>query len=180
MTLRVLLVLLVAAGLAGCEREKREFSRERAKSGETETVALTTLSPGQGAPVASSSAKADEFEGNAFHVSEGKRLFTWFNCTGCHANGGGGSGPPLMDDVWFYGGRIENIVATIREGRPNGMPSFRGKIPDDQIWEIAAYVRSLSGNLRKDVAPSRNDDMNPHPSENRLPRQPPVLGGRTP
>ena len=80
-------------------------------------------------------------------MSQGKQLFTWFNCTGCHANGGGGSGPPLMDDNWIYGGSIENIVATIREGRPNGMPSFRGRIPDDQIWEIAAYVRSMGGNV---------------------------------
>jgi cytochrome c oxidase cbb3-type subunit 3 len=43
-----------------------------------------------------------------------------------------------MDEKWIYGDAIENIVATIREGRPNGMPSFRGRIPDDQIWQIAA------------------------------------------
>jgi cytochrome c oxidase cbb3-type subunit 3 len=85
-----------------------------------------------------------------------------------------------MDSRWSYGGKIENIVATIREGRPNGMPSFRGKIPDNQIWQIAAFVRSLSGNIRKDVAPSRNDDLNAHPAENRLPRLEPVTGGFEP
>ena len=73
-----------------------------------------------------------------------------------------------MDGRWIYGGEIENIVATIREGRPNGMPSFRGKIPDQQIWELAAFVRSLSGNVPKDAATSRNDDMNAHPAENRM------------
>ena len=73
---------------------------------------------------------ARDYENNAFHISRGQRLFRWFNCNGCHANGGGGMGPALMDDEWRYGGSIEQIYATIIEGRPNGMPSFRGKITD--------------------------------------------------
>ncbi|TIP37515.1 MAG: cytochrome C, partial [Mesorhizobium sp.] len=93
----------------------------------------------------------------------------WFNCSGCHANGGGGMGPALMDQKWIYGSSMESIHATIRDGRPNGMPSFRDKIPDDQIWELAAFVRSLSGNAPSSAAPSRNDDMMAHPSENRMP-----------
>lgn len=101
------------------------------------------------------------------------------NCNGCHFNGGGGIGPALMDDEWIYGSRIENIVQTIKEGRPNGMPSFRGKIPDDQIWQIAAYVRSMAGLVRKDAAPSRKDDISARPAENRTPPTPPA-GGATP
>jgi cytochrome c oxidase cbb3-type subunit 3 len=61
-------------------------------------------------------------------------------------------GPPLMDNVWIYGDSIENIAATIREGRPNGMPSFRGFLPDEQIWQLAAYVRSLSHPGSNDTA----------------------------
>jgi len=175
-----LVVSLLTLALPACEREKRDFRPSRASTGETEVVALSSLSPGETPPVATSSPKAKDYENNAYHLSEGKRLFQWFNCSGCHANGGGGSGPALMDDKWLYGGRIENVVSTIREGRPNGMPSFRGKIPDDQIWEIAAYVRSLSGNVPTDAAPSRNDDMNGHPAENRLPPEPPITGGGTP
>ena len=53
-------------------------------------------------------------------------------------------GPSLMDDEWIYGGRLEQIHQTIVEGRPNGMPAWGGKIPDQQIWQIAAYVRSMS------------------------------------
>jgi cytochrome c oxidase cbb3-type subunit 3 len=180
MSRTLLAVGLLALALVACEREKRDFRPSRASSGESEVVALSSLSPGETPPVATSSPKAKEYENNAYHLGEGKRLFQWFNCSGCHANGGGGSGPALMDDKWLYGGRIENIVSTIREGRPNGMPSFRGKIPDDQIWEIAAYVRSLSGNVPTDAAPSRNDDMNGHPAENRLPSEPPITGGKTP
>ena len=35
---------------------------------------------------------AEEYEGNASALSEGKRLFTSFNCVGCHGHGGGGIG----------------------------------------------------------------------------------------
>ena len=53
------------------------------------------------------------------------------------------------------------------------MPSFRGKIPDDQIWEIAAYVRSLSGNADKLAAPSRSEGMASIPPINNINRTPP-------
>ena len=72
------------------------------------------------------------------------RLYKQYNCGGCHFNGGGGIGPALMDDSWIYGGRIDQIFNTIYQGRPNGMPAWGGKIPDDQIWQIATYVRSMS------------------------------------
>ena len=45
------------------------------------------------------------------------------------------------------------------------MPAFGGKIPDQQIWQIVAYVRSLSGQLPKDVRSTRNDHMSVHPSD---------------
>jgi cytochrome c oxidase cbb3-type subunit 3 len=77
-----------------------------------------------------------------------------------------------MDDVWIYGSSIENIAASIREGRPNGMPTFRGKIPEDQIWQIAAYVRALGGFVSSDVAASRHDQLRAHEGESRLPKPP--------
>jgi cytochrome c oxidase cbb3-type subunit III len=108
----------------------------------------------------------NEYENNAQALSEGKRLFSQMNCTGCHAHGGGSIGPPLMDSKWIYGSQPENIFATIVEGRPNGMPAFHGKLPDYQVWQLAAYVRSLSGNVPKDAAPGREDDMQYKEPEN--------------
>ena len=90
---------------------------------------------------------------------KGEKLYNAYNCVRLPFHGGGGIGPPLMDNTWIYGSEPQNIYATIVEGRPNGMPSFRGKIPDQQVWEIVAYVRSLSGQLPKDVAPGRSDEM---------------------
>jgi cytochrome c oxidase cbb3-type subunit 3 len=64
-----------------------------------------------------------------------------------------------MDDKWAYGSAPEQVFATIVQGRPNGMPSFRGKIPDYQVWQIVAYVRSMSGLTNSQAAPGRSDNM---------------------
>ena len=82
-------------------------------------------------------------------IAAGKQLFSAMNCAGCHFNGGGGMGPPLMDNIWIYGDSIENIGASIREGRPNGMPAFRGFLPDEQIWQLAAYAFALASGAER-------------------------------
>lgn len=98
------------------------------------------------------------FEGNAWHIAQGQRLYAWMNCSGCHSHGGGGIGPPLMDDEWRYGGSMGEIASTILNGRPNGMPAFRGRITEDQAWQLAAFVRAMSAQPRQDALPSRADE----------------------
>jgi len=164
--------IALATLLAACAREDRPLRSEPVLNENKESIALSSNAPGLGGPVEYKTGTRSQYEKVAFQVSQGKKLFTWYNCSGCHANGGGGSGPALMDDVWIYGSSIENIAASIREGRPNGMPTFRGKIPEDQIWQIAAYVRALGGFVSSDVASSRHDEMYAHPGEGRLPAPP--------
>ena len=169
-------ILSLCLLVAGCQREQRQFSQPPSTF-KSYDVTMSDIHPGTPtlpAPVQNPS------DNRAFDTSEGKRLFTQYNCSGCHFNGGGGIGPPLMDEKWIYGENPENIYDTIVEGRPNGMPSFRHKIPDNQVQEIVAYVRSLSGQLRKDVAPTRNDDMNAHRSEQRMKRETPQRSGPPP
>ena len=165
-------ILLLA--LLSCERERRELSSEAPSSGRPAPTPASDLQPGEtGRPPSAEPAAVSmppkngkgPYDDNAWAVSEGKRLYTWYNCVGCHANGGGGMGPPLMDNTWLYGSGAEQIHASILQGRPNGMPSFGGKIPDQQVWQIVAYVRSLSGQLAKDVRSTRNDHMSVHPSD---------------
>jgi len=144
--------------VAGCDREERN---NRAKPfGETVPGSESgdTIYPGNEIPRAPD-ARAAAYGGNAFAISQGQQLYMKMNCVGCHSHGGGGMGPPLMDDEWRYGGRVDQIAATITEGRPNGMPSWRGKLTDDQIWNLAAYVRSLAGLPSKDAVSSRADAM---------------------
>lgn len=175
-----LLLPLALMLLAACEREDRELRSDPITTETVERVALTTLSPGDTPPREERSGLGAQYLSNAYHVSQGKKWYSAFNCNGCHFNGGGGSGPALMDDRWIYGSKIENVVETIREGRPNGMPSFRGKITDEQIWQLAAYVLSMSGQVAKDVAPGRNDDLTARTPENATPPAVPVNGGSPP
>jgi mono/diheme cytochrome c family protein len=86
-------------------------------------------------------------------LTEGRTLYNQYNCSGCHAAGGGAIGPALMDDEWIYGDGLDNIFYTIVEGRPQGMPAFRGRIPDGQIRTIAHYVQSLAS---PDAMPAGN------------------------
>jgi cytochrome c oxidase cbb3-type subunit 3 len=156
--------------LAACERENRAFHESPATPAEVSPTDFRV--GGSPMPVAKDPVAA-RYEQNAFHVGEGKRYYDWYNCYSCHAAGGGDIGPPLMDDQWRYGGEIEQIHSSIVEGRPNGMPSFRDRIPDQQIWEIAAYVRAMSGNLPKDVPPARGDELNSGPAKTQIEKQPP-------
>jgi cytochrome c oxidase cbb3-type subunit III len=170
MTIALAAALLASLALAACEREKREFRPSPPAASPETNVRETTLQPGPPVPVAEAK---NDYEQNAYAMSEGKRLFENYNCSGCHFHGGGGIGPPLMDDKWIYGSAPQNIYETIVEGRPNGMPAFAGKIPDDQIWQIVAYVRSMSGLTPKDASPTRSDHMQMKESEQETKPQPP-------
>ena len=115
---------------------------------------------------------AQPYAENAWGASEGKRLYSRFNCVGCHANGGGGLGPALMDDLWIYGSDDASVFETIAKGRPNGMPAFGSRVTESQIWMLAAYVESMSGRLPMDVLPSRSDHLRASTPENgRRPRR---------
>lgn len=118
-------------------------------------ISQSALHPGRGLPPPNA---RNPYEGNAWALREGKRLYQWFNCSGCHFAGSGGIGPALMDDRWIYGSEPGNIFATIVEGRPNGMPSFRGRITEEQVWMIVAYVRSLGELPRAGDEPGRSRD----------------------
>lgn len=148
--------------LSACEREARKFQEpeemNRPAMGGAQNPDLTagTTAP---PPQALHMSRENPYHDNAYMVGQGQFFYLNMNCNGCHALGGGGMGPPLMDDQWIYGAGPKEIYISIIEGRPNGMPSYRGKLTEWQVWQIVAYVRSMSGQLRKDVSPSRSDHM---------------------
>jgi cytochrome c oxidase cbb3-type subunit 3 len=173
----LLLALASLLLLGGCEREARRISTPANNQTADETGDRAgSLQPGLAltGKVRQALRNDSPYEENAFAVNQGKRLFRWYNCSGCHSNGGGGIGPALMDSEWKYGSDPANIFSSIMQGRPEGMPSFGGHIPEDQVWQIVAYVRSMSGQLRKDVAPSRGDTLYPGNPENARPKLSPT------
>jgi len=167
----LLLMLLVLAGTTApaCEREQRRLDGIAPPDASRDVQPISPLYPGPlpheretgATPVAPIATRptSHHYEHNAYALSQGKRLYTWFNCTGCHAQGGGGMGPALMDDTWRYGSDLASIAGSIAEGRPNGMPAFGGKLTGDQLMQLAAYVRSLASLVPMAAAPGRNDSM---------------------
>jgi len=66
------------------------------------------------------------------------------NCSGCHGgHAGGGMGPSLRDVDWIYGSGDADIFNSIAQGRANGMPAWATRIPEQSIWMLVAYVKSL-------------------------------------
>jgi cytochrome c oxidase cbb3-type subunit III len=139
---RTSLMALAALLLAGCNKGAPQALP--AEQPDRQGVIDTALEPGRDRSAVTEDPRAAAYYDSADAVNTGKRLFGQYNCSGCHSNGGGGMGPDLMDDEWIYGSRLTQIHQTLVEGRPNGMPSWGGKIPDQQLWQIAAYVRSMS------------------------------------
>ncbi len=76
------------------------------------------------------------YETNAYDLSQGKRLYAWFGCKSCHGDGQGGIGPSFLDGWWLYGPEMVSIFASIRDGRPHGMPAVPGQ--DDDRADLAA------------------------------------------
>jgi len=76
-------------------------------------------------------------------VAEGRAIYAT-NCAVCHGDRAEGKiGPCLTDSKWLYGNTAEDIVVTIRDGRPRGMPTWRKTMSPDKIEKVSAYVYSL-------------------------------------
>jgi len=79
------------------------------------------------------------------------------NCAPCHGTGATGAKgfPNLNDDDWLWGGKLEQILATIQHGARSGDPKGhegamlafgqQGILKPAEIVTVANYVRSLSG-----------------------------------
>jgi cytochrome c oxidase cbb3-type subunit 3 len=178
--LRTLLTAVaLAASLTACEREQRRF-RETPPSATPGSEVQTSGGFVAGPPLPEVTASTP-YLNNAYAVNEGKSLYLQMNCVGCHFHGGGGIGPPLMDERWIYGSQPENIYQSIEQGRPNGMPAWGSRLSSDQMWKLTAYVMSMSGQVRKDVAPGRDDHMQGKKQEQGTEvRRPRNYGGQPP
>jgi mono/diheme cytochrome c family protein len=93
-------------------------------------------------------------------IAAGKRAYD-VNCAACHGNLAQGAvkagiaisiieeqrgkqPPDLTDDQWDHGSSDGDIFAAIKRGLPpTMMPGFEGRIPDDDIWSIVNYLRTL-------------------------------------
>jgi mono/diheme cytochrome c family protein len=88
------------------------------------------------------------FSGDAPAIAAGKAIFE-AACTGyCHTTVNStraGRCPNLFDCEWKHGGTDGEIFHTMSAGVPNTeMVGFKGRLPDEILWKITAYLRSDS------------------------------------
>jgi cytochrome c oxidase cbb3-type subunit 3 len=104
-------------------------------------------------------------EMKAFAVSAGGSTFK-VRCAACHGSGAQGAVgfPNLNDDDWVWGGKPDQIVATIAHGvraadgatRQSQMPAFgAGVLKPEQITQVANFVWTLSGGKADDEAAAK-------------------------
>ena len=109
------------------------------------SVAIPALAQRGGGRAA---APANPFAGNQAAIKEGESVFNE-NCTMCHgARGAGGELGPALASGWRNDARGSDaqVFNTIKTGiRGSAMPAWGGKLTDDQIWKIAAYIHGLRG-----------------------------------
>ena len=69
-------------------------------------------------------------------------------CAACHGVDGRGNpllgAPNLTDGVWLYGGDAATLKATLLNGRNGQMPAWDGKLGEQRIKLLAAYVTKLA------------------------------------
>lgn len=116
--------------------------------GETPGVITSNRSPGVVVGAESAHAQA-----------AGEKLFQELGCIGCHRPDGKGIGPalpgvfgrPLADpscgvltaDDEYVRESILNPTATVVVGFAPVMPSFAGRVTDEQLRSLVAYIKSL-------------------------------------
>lgn len=80
-------------------------------------------------------------------TSEAGKSFAML-CSACHGPDGKGNtalgAPNLTDEIWLYGGKHDDILHTLAEGRSGKMPAHKEILSAEKIHILAAYVYSLS------------------------------------
>lgn len=158
--MRILILIALTSALtvvSGCNSTPTAI----ADSGPSATSAPVGPVPGQ---MITARYMANPLANDSVALQDGRRLFNWYNCSGCHGgHAGGGMGPSLRDQVWIYGNRDDQIYDSIAQGRSKGMPAWGSKIPETQIWKLVAYIKSMRTPQEPDPPVEPVNEMVPDP-----------------
>jgi cytochrome c oxidase subunit II len=120
-------------------------------------------------------------------ASSGEKLFQQLACNTCHKTGGTGRGPALEGvfgkeaklqdgnsvtvDEGYLRESILNPRAKVVAGYQPIMPTFQGQVSEEQLLELAAYIKSLSA--------KQNNEASGGASMPAGPAKPVIPGGRS-
>jgi mono/diheme cytochrome c family protein len=158
---RMALVAVLATAIAGCDRGGGPGSQpqlpDQGLTRGREVRQSAGVQPGISPQIVFGTG-ANPHAGDPSAIMAGRQLFTGMNCAGCHSPyAGGGMGPSLRDSAWIYGNSDIQIFSSLAEGRPAGMPAWGGRLTDDQLWQLVAYIKTL-GTADEPVKPPTPPD----------------------
>jgi cytochrome c oxidase subunit 2 len=125
-------------------------------------------------------------------AASGEKLFEQLACNTCHKTDGTGRGPALEGvfgnqvklqdggtvtaDEAYLRESILNPRAKVVAGYQSIMPTFQGQVTEEQLLELAAYIKSLSAKQRGDAsggpsAPAQSPNRPAQPAAKDAPKQ---------
>ena len=91
-------------------------------------------------------------EATSASVARGRQRYV-FSCRQCHGNTGKGDGDmshaggvpsDFTDAVWQHGETDGEIFLVIRDGVSADMQGYDDQIPEEDIWHLVNYIKSLA------------------------------------
>jgi PQQ-dependent dehydrogenase (methanol/ethanol family) len=109
------------------------------------TILIFGLVSCQALLMAQADVQYNPLTGNPQAIAAGRTLFG-ANCAVCHgANAQGDRGPSLVSGALAHGNSDVQIFNSIHNGIPNTAMSAYTQLSTDQVWQLIAFVRDLSG-----------------------------------
>ena len=111
-------------------------------------------------------------------LARARRLFN-ADCASCHRASGAGAAlhkkdriPDFTDAAWQARRSDADLIASVQGGRGAVMPAFGGRLSDDEIAHLVAYIRTLPAPAAARAAgeASRPDASHPAPGGTGAPR----------
>lgn len=117
-----------------------EVSDTRGTREEPKTSAAPATPPASDTPK-----KLNQFTGDEQAIQEGQKLYFQVGCQGCHGGGGGGGmAVSVIDDTWKFGSDDGALFKLIKGEIPEQtMPTVYAQLPDEQVWKILSFIRSV-------------------------------------
>ena len=98
-------------------------------------------------------ALVNPFDATPESIATGRTRYV-YSCRQCHGNRGQGDGDmshaggvpsDFTDDVWQHGESDGEIFLVIKDGVSADMQPYANQIPDEDIWHLVNYLKSLGG-----------------------------------
>lgn len=108
------------------------------------SASLLAVALGASSARAQEPARTNPFAGNEEAIKTGMGIFR-VRCADCHGIDAKGVRGPDLTQVWASGRTDDGLFRTLRTGVPGTeMPAIDLRTPDDEVWKLLAYVRTLA------------------------------------